>query len=289
MGKPKKDLTGQKFEKLTAIEYIGNSQWKCLCDCGNETIISTKKWGKTKSCGCLRTQKREFKPRNSFPKEDLTGQKFGYLKPVEYIKGGKWKCLCDCGNETIVDTRNLKAGHTKSCGCLVYSSKNNVHDMTNYETDFLKVIERDGSTENGIAKWKCKCKKCGRYFTTTGSWIRAGEIKSCGCINSLNEQRIIKMLEKANIKYQTQYTFSDLKGESRKLRFDFAIFNEDGTLHHLIEYNGLQHYEKPNGSWENSFQKTQAYDKKKIDYCKQHNIELRIIRYDQEYSLQDLI
>jgi len=29
----------------------------------------------------------------------------------------------------------------------------------------------------------------------------------------------------------------------RPLRFDFAIFDDDGTLVALIEYNGKQHYE----------------------------------------------
>ena len=52
------------------------------------------------------------KERNSKPRQDLTDQTFGYLTPFEYIKGGKWKCKCICGNETIVDTRNLKSNHT---------------------------------------------------------------------------------------------------------------------------------------------------------------------------------
>ena len=29
------DLTGQKFGKLTALEYKGNNCWVCKCDCGN--------------------------------------------------------------------------------------------------------------------------------------------------------------------------------------------------------------------------------------------------------------
>ena len=54
---------------------------------------------------------------------DLTGQKFGRLsvvKRVESVKKGRgayWFCKCDCGNEVVVRTGNLK-GTTKSCGCL---------------------------------------------------------------------------------------------------------------------------------------------------------------------------
>ena len=90
----------------------------------------------------------EKKTRQSKPRVDLTGQTFGRLKALYYIKGGKWHCKCKCGNELDVDTRNLNTGHTKSCGCLQKEkAKNNVVDMSNYETEFLKVLERAGSDE----------------------------------------------------------------------------------------------------------------------------------------------
>jgi len=92
-----------------------------------------------------------------------------------------------------------------------------------------------------------------------------------------------------NIEFATQYTFPDLKGTNGGfLRFDFAIFN-NGKLSHLIEYNGLQHYEQTSGKWGDNYQTLIENDQKKIQYCKEHNIELRIIRYDQKYELKDLI
>ena len=65
---PFEDLTGQTFGKLTVIEYYGlhptrkTSQWKCKCECGNETIATNQdlKLGDTKSCGCLRSSFGEF-------------------------------------------------------------------------------------------------------------------------------------------------------------------------------------------------------------------------------------
>ena len=55
-----KDLIGQKFGKLTAIKYMGESQgsrrwWLCKCDCGNEKTIREDHLikGESKSCGCL--------------------------------------------------------------------------------------------------------------------------------------------------------------------------------------------------------------------------------------------
>lgn len=54
---------------------------------------------------------------------DLTGQKYGRLTVIERDFSKKttaWKCVCDCGNETVVTTKNLrqKGASTKSCGCL---------------------------------------------------------------------------------------------------------------------------------------------------------------------------
>ena len=223
--------------------------------------------------------------RKSKPRQDLTNQIFGYLTPIQYIKGGKWKCKCICGKETIVDTRNLKSGHTTSCGCKKKETKN-VIDMTGFENDGIKVLERAGSDNQQQALWKCQCKKCGKIFITRGSSVRAGYINSCGCVHSKNEQNITKMLIQNNIEFATQYTFPDLKDKGH-LRFDFAIFH-NGILSHLIEYNGLQHYEKPEGEWGDSFQILQLHDKMKQQYCKQHNIRL-IILNNQNYTIDDLL
>ena len=225
--------------------------------------------------------------RKSNPKKDLTGQKFGMLTAVEWMRGGYWRCLCECGNETIVDTRNLTTGHTTSCGCKRRMTKN-VVDMTGYEDDNLKVIER-AQNVGEIAAWKCICKHCGRIFVTKGSNIRFGCTQSCGCIHSRNEQKIIQMLLDSEIEFVTQYTFPDLIGSGgRKLRFDFAIF-ENGMLKRLIEFNGLQHYIRPGGSWSTAYDSLRANDQLKIEYCERNGIELKIITYEDDYDINDLL
>lgn len=57
---------------------------------------------------------------------DMTGQKYGRLLVVERagtsgVDGqGRptWLCQCECGNQTVVIGANLRAGMTRSCGCL---------------------------------------------------------------------------------------------------------------------------------------------------------------------------
>lgn len=113
----KKDLTGQKFGKLTALRIVkkdvfGNYFWLCSCDCGREKVIQGESLsiGATKSCGCIKMK-------------DLVGQKFNrftVLKRAESDKRGRsrWFCKCDCGTEKIVNENALLTGSIKSCGCL---------------------------------------------------------------------------------------------------------------------------------------------------------------------------
>ena len=57
----KLNLKDKKYKMVTAIKPTKERQgssiiWLCKCDCGNYTKISTKHFGKTKSCGCLLKQ-----------------------------------------------------------------------------------------------------------------------------------------------------------------------------------------------------------------------------------------
>ena len=56
----KRDLKNKKFGRLTAIEQHmkdrqGNILWKCSCECGSITYVSTYRLnkGRTLSCGCI--------------------------------------------------------------------------------------------------------------------------------------------------------------------------------------------------------------------------------------------
>jgi hypothetical protein len=59
MDKRIKDLTGQKFNRLTVVKFSHSKNrktfWLCKCDCGNEKIVRSDslKDESVKSCGCL--------------------------------------------------------------------------------------------------------------------------------------------------------------------------------------------------------------------------------------------
>lgn len=89
--------------------------------------------------------------------ENLSGQNFNHLT-VKYrgenTKSGqsRWWCQCDCGNAELilVQSGNLKNGHTKSCGCLhkevLYNhktrKKNTYVDKGDYYQVFLENSEK---------------------------------------------------------------------------------------------------------------------------------------------------
>lgn len=56
----KSKMVGNTFGRLIVIDIHGRNkhgsyEWKCLCSCGNECVVSTNSlnMGNTKSCGCL--------------------------------------------------------------------------------------------------------------------------------------------------------------------------------------------------------------------------------------------
>lgn len=56
---------------------------------------------------------------------------------------------------------------------------------------------------------------------------------------SMGEVKIHEILERNNMNFKEEYEFPGLKSPSgRALRFDFAVFDDDGNLDFLIEFQG---------------------------------------------------
>lgn len=154
-----KDLTNQKFNLLTFLEYMysvnGKAFWLCKCDCGNIKILGARavKSGGTKSCGCLRKYKRE----------DFTGQKFNRwtLLNFDVDKNGNiyWLCRCDCGTEKSIIASHVKTGRSKSCGCLqkeIISKRMSGTNNRLWRTDLTAEERKNGrkrSLSPDHAKW----------------------------------------------------------------------------------------------------------------------------------------
>lgn len=121
----------------------------------------------------------------------MTGERFGRLVVVETLFGyGKHhrkhcRCVCDCGNEKIIDAGALRSGATRSCGCLESESRyNRKHGKYKPGEDiggFILVEETDKREKNQSIIWKCKCKVCGSIIEESPCTLIKNGVKSCGC------------------------------------------------------------------------------------------------------------
>ena len=127
------DLTGCKYGSLLVVGFdhfdtYKHSYWKCRCDCGNDYVVrgSSLTEGKTTACNAC-----------SHKIKDMVGEEYGRLTVLSFdgVRKGHyyWKCVCECGNEVVVDGGMLRSGNTKSCGCYQRertSSANKTHGDT---------------------------------------------------------------------------------------------------------------------------------------------------------------
>ena len=190
-----KDLTGQKFGRLTVIkpteERTGKYVvWECLCECGNTAYISSRylSSGNMKSCGCI--------PQGHI--KDITGQKFGRLtamKPTEERKANYviWECLCDCGNITYATLKDLLYDNKKSCGCI--QNERNLY-IKGQKFGMLTAIQptADYVGKRRIWEWQCDCGQTTfKTIRAVTQSIQKENKPNCGCVEK-EEKYIIETL-----------------------------------------------------------------------------------------------
>jgi hypothetical protein len=272
-----KDLTGQKFGKLTVLRRdfsYSRPYWECQCECGNFKTVrgDSLTRGITKSCGCTTGA------------ADILNKRFGKLVVIERAgrgdKNSRWLCKCDCGNIVEKTYSNLIKSQYPNCGCV---PNRPYEDLSGQKFNLLTVINRNlDDGYGGKVKWNCIC-ECGNKTVVTGGNLKNGTTKSCGCLTSYIEKRLGQELDNHSIVYKKQFSFDDLYHLTPKhpLRFDFAIF-QNNILVCLIECQGRQYWD------ENSKYYTEdgiIRDNLKKEYCKKKNIPLLYV-YKNEESIQ---
>ena len=105
--------------------------------------------------------------------------------------------------------------------------------------------------------------------------------------SSRGEIKICDILDAAGLEYKEEYSFPDLVSSSgRPLRFDFAVFDDNGDLDFLMEYQGIQHYEpKSKFGGAKGLYRQKFNDNQKRIYCQQHGYKLICIPYWDESKL----
>lgn len=182
-----KDLTGQRFNKLTVIKYAGKKgngkkklcHWLCKCDCGNRVVVARNHLanGHTKSCGC-------YKLKRTSESHTIHG-KHG---TSEYIVWCNIKNRC-YNKKNKSYPRYGKRGIIV-CGHWLHSFESFYNDMGNKPSPrhTIERIDNNGNYEPSNCKWvtikeQCNNRHNNRYITidnetkTLAQWCRKYDIR----------------------------------------------------------------------------------------------------------------
>ena len=115
----------------------------------------------------------------------IAGQRFGMLtavEPAEKVYGrSAWLCRCDCGNERIVRSSDLKGDRIWSCGCKTRHGHTTLKDLTGQQFGRLTAVRvTERRDRKGSAYWLCRC-ECGNTVEIPQDSLVSGNTTSCGC------------------------------------------------------------------------------------------------------------
>lgn len=178
---PSEIQPGMKFGHWTVKKYSHTNKHRikyflCECDCGTQRAVRGVSLIQGTSTACCKQCNN-----------NIIGQTFGKLTVLraDKSKPGYYWCHCECGREKSIYGSHLRAGMTKSCGCLrgKYDSYKKISPETlkRYEDAIgkkfgsLTVIN---SANEGYFNCVCDCgKTCqvGKYH------LISGNTTSCGC------------------------------------------------------------------------------------------------------------
>ena len=179
------DLTGQVFSRLTVQERIENAEsgdirWKCLCECGNETVTTSSRLTGlyTRSCGCLKkfkTTTHGLGNTRQYSIWDGIRQRCDNPAATHYAHYGgrgitydpRWKLFVNfwedmeegyADNLTIDRIDNSKGYYKENCRWVTKSAQgHNKRKMPGCKNEYIGVDEGTGG--NFYARYKTRGRK----------------------------------------------------------------------------------------------------------------------------------
>ena len=208
----------------------------------------------------------------------------------------KTKCQV-CGNIWFPASRDLLRGRgCRKCKMAKSNAKISHNKMLKSKETFLERLEKVNlcyknkefeiiGEYNGFHKSIiCKCNKHNYYWETTPQELIKGS--SCPkCYGSNMEKLVSNFLDNNNIEYFREYKFIDCK-DKKKLPFDFYL----PKYNCCIETDGEQHFKSVNHfGGEDNFKLILKHDEIKNNYCKENNIYLLRISYNDIQNIENIL
>lgn len=281
-------LSNEKFIEKSKIIHCNkydyslvnykNNKTKVEIICKEHGIFKQKPNDHLNNHGCPYCVGLKRYTNNNFIKKskEIHSNKYDYSL-VNY-KNARTKVKIICPKHGIFE--QMPYSHLKGYGCVI-CGKDNLR-LTN--NDFIKKSKEIHDNKydyslinynNNKTKIKIICPFHGVFNQEPQIHLNGGGCPVCN--ESKGEKQIRMILKNNNIKFQIQKTFKMCKFKYR-LRFDFYL--PDNNL--CIEYDGRHHFEQCEyfGGY-NGYKIQQKRDQIKNEYCKNNNINLLRIKYDE--------
>jgi very-short-patch-repair endonuclease len=268
--KKAKKIHGNKYD-YSLVNYNGYyEKVKIKCDKICHVIFEQTPKKHLYGTGCPICKRKSMSTQEFIKKaKKIHGNKYNYSL-VKY-KNTKTKIKINCKkHNSFEQLPNLHLTY----GCIKCKYEKhfieNAKEIHNNKYNYSLV-----KYEHGKLKIKIICKLHGIFNQSPNHHLRG---KGCPiCKSSKGELEISKYLKKMNIKFKPQFKFDNCRN-ILPLSFDFYLHEKNIC----IEFDGLQHFKPIEyfGGIE-TFKLTQLRDKIKNKYCKDNNIKLLRIKYDE--------
>lgn len=209
---------------------------------------------------------------------------------------------CSCGNEFETVFEKITGENKKQCTECGYKQRALDHRLSedkikefvesNSDCTLISTFRKEDSLKRPIIHLNLIC-GCGNEFSVSWKHFKNSGQHSCRtCQLSKGERAIEQFFKKNNICYKPQVSFDDLVGDKGwVLRFDFGVYKDD-SLQFLLEYDGIQHYQKANCRFvdtDETFELRKRYDYIKNEYSVKNCIPLYRIPYWHFNNIEDIL
>lgn len=241
-----------------------------------------------------RMNRKNKKKINKITDKDFKKKFYEKYSKDEYEVLGEYKQLKinieilhkKCGNVFKSTPANLLYHNRKGCS-FCYSKTKRTVESTNLElqqkgfNDYkvTKTFSKDGHVYGNFIH---SCKTCNNYeFTMRISDFMSVHSQRCPVCSLLEKEskgikKIKNILELNSISYEQEVCFEECKD---KTYLPFDIYLED--LNCIIEFDGIQHFKNTGYITEEKVLYCKAHDKIKNQFCKDYDINLLRIKYNQ--------